>query len=178
MSLQVVAEQAADLFRRNGYHKTSMQDIADACLIKKSSLYHHIDGREALLGHVASNALDYFHERAHAVLENKTLDDAARRAKFIMLLEDYFLNGNGGALLIKLIHEIAYSIPVFTEVLTRYFNKWHEVMQSLYRVDPQDDKLIHAIDDYLAQLHGAVLMWLVNDDREIVLRAAARLEKI
>lgn len=40
---------AAQLFARNGYHATSMQDIADALDILRGSLYHHIDGKEALL---------------------------------------------------------------------------------------------------------------------------------
>lgn len=40
---------AAHLFARQGYHATSMQDIADALNILRGSLYHHIDGKEALL---------------------------------------------------------------------------------------------------------------------------------
>lgn len=40
---------AARLFARKGYHATSMQDIADALDILRGSLYHHIDGKEALL---------------------------------------------------------------------------------------------------------------------------------
>lgn len=40
---------AAHLFARKGYHATSMQDIADALDILRGSLYHHIDGKEALL---------------------------------------------------------------------------------------------------------------------------------
>lgn len=40
---------AARLFSEKGYHATSMQDIADALDILRGSLYHHIDGKEALL---------------------------------------------------------------------------------------------------------------------------------
>lgn len=40
---------AARLFRANGYHGTSMQDIANEVGILKGSLYHHIESKEKLL---------------------------------------------------------------------------------------------------------------------------------
>lgn len=42
-------EVAADLFARQGYAKTSMQDVADAVGILKGSLYYYIDSKEDLL---------------------------------------------------------------------------------------------------------------------------------
>lgn len=44
-----IIEIAAELFYRQGYDATSMQDIAAAAKINKSSLYHHIRGKEEIL---------------------------------------------------------------------------------------------------------------------------------
>ena len=46
---QRLINEAIHLFRTNGYHNTTMEDIAKACNIKKPSIYHHIASREALL---------------------------------------------------------------------------------------------------------------------------------
>ncbi|MGQ9676210.1 MAG: TetR/AcrR family transcriptional regulator [Chloroflexota bacterium] len=42
-------EVATRLFREKGYHNTSMQDLADALGVQKSSLYYHVDSKEELL---------------------------------------------------------------------------------------------------------------------------------
>lgn len=48
-SADSITEIAAELFYRQGYDATSMQDIAVAAKINKSSLYHHIRGKEEIL---------------------------------------------------------------------------------------------------------------------------------
>src|ERR1700709_1858528 len=40
---------AAEIFRKNGYADTSVQDVADAVGILKGSLYYYIDSKEDLL---------------------------------------------------------------------------------------------------------------------------------
>ncbi len=51
-----IAEAATELFYRQGYEGTSMQDIAAAAKINKSSLYHHIRGKEQLLEAICGRA--------------------------------------------------------------------------------------------------------------------------
>ena len=43
-----ILDQALDLFSENGYHGTSMREIAAAVGIKGSSLYNHFEGKEAI----------------------------------------------------------------------------------------------------------------------------------
>lgn len=49
ISRDAVIEAAAQLFSRNGFHATSMEDIARALTIKKPSLYHYFSGKEEIL---------------------------------------------------------------------------------------------------------------------------------
>jgi len=44
-----IIEAAARLFNQNGYHATSMQDVARAVDIRKPSLYHHFESKESIL---------------------------------------------------------------------------------------------------------------------------------
>lgn len=56
---------AAEIFRKNGYADTSVQDVADAVGILKGSLYYYIDSKEDLLYRVLLEV----HEDAHGWLE-------------------------------------------------------------------------------------------------------------
>lgn len=48
---------AVRLFRRKGYHDTSMQDLAEAVGIQRGSLYHYIEAKEDLLWDIMDRAM-------------------------------------------------------------------------------------------------------------------------
>ena len=49
---------AAEIFNERGYDATSMEDLAAAAGISKSSFYHHVRGKEALLRGALERAVD------------------------------------------------------------------------------------------------------------------------
>ena len=53
-------EMAADLFKVNGYHNTSIADIANACNLSKASIYHHISSKQELGIAALKQHHDYF----------------------------------------------------------------------------------------------------------------------
>ncbi|MDQ7794670.1 MAG: TetR/AcrR family transcriptional regulator [bacterium] len=54
---QEILETAVRLFRKQGYHATSVQDIADAVGLQKGSLYHYITGKEELLARIIAEGM-------------------------------------------------------------------------------------------------------------------------
>jgi AcrR family transcriptional regulator len=64
-----VLAAAVRLFNERGYDATSMFDIAESLGITKSSVYHHITGKEQLLQMAMDRALDGLFEAAHEVRE-------------------------------------------------------------------------------------------------------------
>ncbi len=55
---------AVRLFNERGYEATSMGDIAESLGITKSSIYHHVSGKEQLLQMAIDQALDGLFEAA------------------------------------------------------------------------------------------------------------------
>ena len=53
--VQILTE-AAQIFARKGYEGASMRDIAEACDISKSLLYHHFRSKEEIYSRVAVGA--------------------------------------------------------------------------------------------------------------------------
>ncbi len=58
VSREEIIEAAIHLFNQNGYHATSMQDVAHAVAIKKPSLYHHFESKEAILLAILESTMD------------------------------------------------------------------------------------------------------------------------
>jgi AcrR family transcriptional regulator len=67
-----IVEIATELFYRQGYDATSMQDIATAANINKSSLYHHIRGKAELLEAICSRAFATLNESLEQAEDSDT----------------------------------------------------------------------------------------------------------
>jgi AcrR family transcriptional regulator len=88
-----VLNAAVRLFNDQGYDATSMFDIAESLGITKSSVYHHISGKEQLLQMAMDRALDGLFEAAAEVrnLELPALDRLERliRRSVLVLAERF-----------------------------------------------------------------------------------------
>jgi AcrR family transcriptional regulator len=73
---EAIVARAADLFARRGYNGSSINDLATACGIAKSLLYHYFPSKEDILDAVMASHLD------------QLLDDAARAATHAGSAED------------------------------------------------------------------------------------------
>jgi len=50
---EAIVARAAELFARQGYHATSMKQLAEAAGLSKATLYHYYRDKDALLVHIA-----------------------------------------------------------------------------------------------------------------------------
>ena len=86
-----VLNAAVRLFNTHGYDATSMFDIAESLGITKSSVYHHISGKEQLLQMAMDRALDGLFEAADEVhaTDGPALDRLERliRSSVLVLAE-------------------------------------------------------------------------------------------
>ena len=62
---QEIIDAAAEIFHRQGYSDTSVQNVADAVGILKGSLYYYIDSKDDLLYRVLLEV----HDAAHSIIE-------------------------------------------------------------------------------------------------------------
>jgi AcrR family transcriptional regulator len=59
-------ETAAELFDSRGYHRTSVEDVAEACGIRKPTLYHYFSSKDEILRSIHDEFIDLLIERQDA----------------------------------------------------------------------------------------------------------------
>src|SRR5690349_7233274 len=81
---------AAGLFARQGYHATSMNDVANECGLSKATLYHYYRDKYALLLNIADGHVARLVEQVKAVENDDSLaEEDVLRALITQFLEEY-----------------------------------------------------------------------------------------
>lgn len=75
----VILQAAYKLFRRRGFFRVGMDEIADAAGVTKRTLYYHFDSKDALLTAVLASQ----HERTFADFQNYGIDLSGGVAELI-----------------------------------------------------------------------------------------------
>ena len=85
-----IVARAAELFARNGYPGTSMNQVAEACGISKASLYHYVDDKYRLLVEIAQGHVDRLRALvADPAPDEKASPEARLRALIARFMEAY-----------------------------------------------------------------------------------------
>jgi AcrR family transcriptional regulator len=80
-----IMRSAEELFMRQGYEKTSMQQIAGHSGLTKGALYHHFDSKESLLDRICAGHYEALVNAARPVLEDPSLSCFSRIRRIIDL---------------------------------------------------------------------------------------------
>lgn len=76
---RLILDHAARLLRSNGYHQTSLREIAEAVGIRKASLYHHFRSKEEIVEAVVNDGVGFVHDAVLAALDATGKADMRRR---------------------------------------------------------------------------------------------------
>jgi TetR/AcrR family transcriptional regulator, cholesterol catabolism regulator len=74
-----IIQAAAQIFRQKGYNAASMQDIANAVNLQKSSLYHHVTSKQEILFSILEQTLDLFISELRIVVDSDLAADEKLR---------------------------------------------------------------------------------------------------
>ena len=97
---EAILRSAAAAFRRKGYHGTSMEDISDALLMTKGSLYYYFKDKEEILFACHDFSLDRVLEKMREVIEaQKAANSADKLGALIQGLVDVMIDDLQGSAL-------------------------------------------------------------------------------
>ena len=170
----MLLEKAAYFFRTQGFHGTSMQEIADSLGVNKASLYHHILDKENL-GLVTLQALHhFFRDTIFATAYDEATPPIERLNRLATDLELYFLNSEGGCLMANFALELGNRIPSFANVMREYFSDWIHAFSFLLKIQYQPTEAEHLAREIVACYQGALIQLRLGHT-EVLLRQKVRL---
>jgi len=178
LNKQKVIETAVNLFRTNGYHNTTMDDIAKACNIKKPSIYHHIPSREALLISALETCHAQFKESVLSIAHDTKLALGDRMTRFTHACESFFLETHSRCLIGNLVQELSGRMPLFEERAKAFFDDWTTAVSTFLTEKYDKDRAKEEAIDIIAQIQGSLILGLLSNEHAPLKRATQRLNQL
>lgn len=170
MKKDEVVARALDVFRRKGFHHTSMSDIGAACGLLKGSLYHHFPGKEAL----AQAAIDSLHSQFRREVFSIAFTGAGGPGERMRIMatkvERYFSGRDDSCLMGSLALELGGSVPGFSDRLRAFFDDWAGAFAYLFQVAHGRERAAILGLDAVARIQGALMLSRLYGNQDALIR--------
>ncbi len=174
-SAEQIVTKARDLFKKQGYHRTSMSDIGEASGLLKGSIYHHFPNKEAICIATMRKVHEYFTERVFSPAYDEQLSARDRMKRMAKATEDYFFQSKGGCLMGNLALETADVVPDFTPAIRKYFDDWTKALAHILRTKYSAKEAAEKAEQAVSEIQGAVMMMRLYRRRDFLVRIGKRL---
>jgi AcrR family transcriptional regulator len=178
-----ILDAAADLFQRNGFHDTSVQDILGAASVTSGALHHHFPSKKQL-GLAVVNDRVAAEVQATWIEPVQTAQDAVTGIRAAFTASADALRDQGfvrGCPLNNLAIELAFADPDFRRALDTVFDRWRHAIS--IRLREGSDGAGEAYAEELATLvvasySGAMTMAKAKQTPEPLYKALRGVERL
>jgi AcrR family transcriptional regulator len=171
----LIIQKATELFRKKGYYQTSMDDIARACKLQKSSLYHHIPSRKALVIMVIEYTVTYFKQNHFQPVYDNNVSPSQRLANLANTTLEFYSPNKPGCLITNLAVEIAETVPEIKDLIAKYFAEWMKAITFVLKQHHAEEQAKQLAEDVVAQIQGAIFLEKITQGSDVLRRATQRL---
>ena len=167
-NLQEILDKTSYLFRTQGYHNTSISNIAKYCNLSKASVYHYMPSKEALGIAVIENSHKKFKDNVLSHAKHADQSVQQRLTNLFQATEEYFLGRDGGSLFGNLALEVTGVVTEFETLIKNFFSEWIDTIRQLLTTLCSEDKAEMMAQQIVAQTQGTIMMQsLYRDDSRL-----------
>jgi TetR/AcrR family transcriptional repressor of nem operon len=164
-----VLDRAISLFRKQGYHRTTMKDLADAIGMQKGSIYYHFPSKEVILTNAIEKLAQVFKTECLAIAysEHKTAQE--RLVDMLNYIRD---NGEavGANFMVQLALEELAEFPSVKALIASYFRAWREAFEHVFMQKYGAGRAPAVAEDTVAYLEGVLVMQSIHPDHTALAR--------
>lgn len=138
-----IVAAAAELMYIQGVAATTLDDVLAASGVSKSQLYHHFEGKDALVRAVVDHVGQHVIERERDALSHVSTIRGLRRWRDALIQNNALRHGAYGCSLGSLASEVSDHDALARQTLSQLFTEWQGLLASVLR-RLQDDGALPA----------------------------------
>jgi TetR/AcrR family transcriptional regulator, transcriptional repressor for nem operon len=157
-SKEEILSTALSVFRKNGYHHTSMSMLAVACGLQKGSFYHYFNSKEAIMAAVLSSVQEYLRVKVFSIAHITHLPPKELLDKMLLKLGRALLSHEGGCIVGNTTLEVASQNVSFKITLKEIFDDWRKAMKTILMEEYTEGTAGRIAEQSVMEFEGAVML--------------------
>lgn len=175
---QSIIEQAAVIFNRNGYQRTSMSLLTQSLGLTKGAIYGHFQDKDALAVEAFRHSVSRVSERVRQQL--LPLDSPVEKLRaFARTFLDFYEDTvrSGGCPILNTAADADDAHPLLHGEVSRVLTAWEERLTAMVEAGKQSGELRSDADaglfatTFIALIEGGILMAKTVDDKRYLERS-------
>lgn len=166
--------KAQDVFRKQGYYHTSMNDLATACGLQKGSFYHYFPSKEALMKEILTSIQTYLEHSVNIIAYDETLSPTERLNKLLTKFGKVLLSQEGGCFIGNTTLETAYHNPDFAEILRGIFDDWIKALHYIFKTKYPTETAFRLAQQTVMEFEGAVMLTQIYKNQQLLIDVYTR----
>lgn len=178
ISKKQLIEKSISIFRKKGYYRTSMSDLAKACNLTKGAFYHHFKNKEEVMLVCLNATSDIFEKYVFSIAYDEALTEKKRLAKMAKITFDAFTKEKGGCYFANTILETAHIEDTFIDTIKDFFSMWEQAITHILSSKFSKKKAKEMSLQSITQIEGAILLMQLHDDKKYLKNALQQSTKL
>jgi TetR/AcrR family transcriptional repressor of nem operon len=161
-----IMHRSLPVFLRQGYNRTTMDDLAKACGLFKGSFYYYFPNKEALMRATLEESLAFVEKNVFARAFDTSLPPAERLARMFEVQQQMLLGHGAGCIFGNTVLETALIVPEFREPMRRFFEAWEDALTHVFQTKLPESESRKWARETMAQVEGSLVLVLVREDEQ------------
>ncbi|WP_043545549.1 TetR/AcrR family transcriptional regulator [Pseudomonas aeruginosa] len=171
--------RCSKVFRRYGYHGTTMDTLASACELTKATFYHHYPNKESLM----SDVLQWTHNRINEAVFSIAYDQSQTRLNRFQSMANkakrLFKEDGIGCLMGVIAVDATYALPDLMPQIRGFLDSWAEALSHLFLEGGMGKaEAISYAQQSVADYEGAILISRIYGDFNCFDRVTHRVQGV
>jgi TetR/AcrR family transcriptional regulator, transcriptional repressor for nem operon len=159
-----VIQKSLFLFKKKGYHGTSMADLAQECGLQKGSFYHYFASKEVLMKEVLATMRVVFDEKIFPIAFDESLSPRERLVKLLTKQIRIVSSTEGGCLMGNMAMETALVTEEFKPLMRDFFETYLQALTSIYATRFPPERARKLAEQAVIEYEGAWILIKITDN--------------
>lgn len=162
------------VFRKKGYYRTNMSDLAKESGLTKGAFYHHFSNKADVMLKSLESTTALFEDWVFSIAYQNDLSSQEKLELMGKKIFKAFTVEEGGCFFANTILETMQVEDTFKEVVLEFFERWRASFLHIFQAHHSPEKAADITQQIMADIEGSIMFMQLYDNSQLLHQAIQR----
>ncbi|MGB0524280.1 MAG: TetR/AcrR family transcriptional regulator [Flammeovirgaceae bacterium] len=165
------------VFRKKGYYRTNMSDLAKETGLTKGAFYHHFNNKEEVMRKALQATAGWFNKKVFSIAYDERQTPKERLHLMAHITFEAFTKEAGGCFFANTILETAHVEDTFLGEVNQFFEDWEKALKQVFQQHYAETELEELTQQTIAEIEGSIILMQLHKNTDYLQQALNRIIK-